>query len=191
MDAEQGNSGRAGARLLCVVDARATPERESIILDYMEWVRKCMATGRDPFAEYGGPTNIQRIRVVETGGAREFVLVPRLPPDVVKRQRAARERELQEIAVKAEIARLGHDPKAREAFIKNVVVNILGPKYVIALLQAMHEMKKSFAKKPQNRRPAPKKLDPYAAALAQDRQNRREASKKAAEEYHANKRKAS
>jgi hypothetical protein len=137
--------------------------------------------------KYGGLDNIQRVRVLSNAeSVITFEPVTKLPPALVAEKRAREEREAKKKAVLAEVERLKKDPDALRKYVHEVAFALLG-RMALALLDSG----KKPSKKPAARRPAPKKkVTPYDLAVQQDQRNRREAAKKAAEEFRAKQQKA-
>lgn len=144
------------------------------------------------YAKFGGLDNIQRVRVIEDGPATtRFDFVLKLPLHILeqKKREAERERRRQEVIAKA--AELRNDPKKLKEFVERVVAGILGratAALYLAELTAGRDGKKAAqvrAKVDRDRGPRKplSKDDIWKRAQSQDRRNRIEASKEAAEEY--------
>jgi hypothetical protein len=167
----------------------AKTEREK----YMLLLEKCLATPTPELDAVGGLDNVQRVRVLENPETKEgsFIFVPKLPPHLLEAKRRA-EREIEQARerakVLAELEAIKSDPDKLQAFLTDIVVGVIGRAVAAGLMDAA---KRGVAKAPKakpTRKPKPKKpfvkKDDFEAALAQDRQARREAAKKAALEYH-------
>lgn len=157
-----------------------TSEREK----YMKLLAECLAAGATPEVNAaGGIDNIQRVRVLEDGPALkgEFVFMPKLPPALVAERKRQAEREALKKAFLTEMGIRRNDPKARQAII-DAAIEMLGRGLVLGLLKSLSKSKPT--KKPVHKAAPKKKLDPYEAALRQDRRNRIEASKEAAKKFH-------
>lgn len=161
---------------------------------YMQLLKECLAKPPTPELDaIGGFENLQRVRVIENGEAFKgyFEFVPKLPVAILeqKKREAERERRRQEVIAKAR--ELASDPKKLDEFVNRIVAGIVGraaAALLLSELKAGRDGKKAAqqrAKVDRGPRKPLSKEDIWKRAQSQDRRNRIEASKAAAQEYHA------
>jgi hypothetical protein len=154
---------------------------------YLELLKQDLTTNPNALAHLGGIDNIQRVRVLTDGDKVKFDFVAKLPPTILAEKKRQAEREEKRQKVLAELEVLKSNPVAYRNFIKEVAFQILG-RAALELLEASKHVK-GASRKPHSatRKAPPKKQSAFDKALAQDRRNRIEAAKKAAEAYKAKK----
>ena len=139
-------------------------------------------------AKYGGLDNVQRVRVIEDQAATRFDFSLKLPLHILEQRRREADRLKRQRDVVAKAKELASDPKKLDEFITRVAIAILG-RTAAELLRAGKAQKspkaaraKTAPKKP-TRKPLSKD-DAFERAKRQDRHNRIEASKVAAQKFH-------
>lgn len=141
------------------------------------------------FTSLGGVDNIQRIRVLGEAGqpmdkqTLHFEFVTKLPVHILEQKKREAERDERRKALIARANELKNDPKKLEKFVRDVTDAIVRKAALALLLMSTKVVSKPEVKKAQKRQRVEPK-DPYTAALRQDRKNRIEASKVAADKYH-------
>lgn len=161
--------------------------REQHLADFAAHVAK---QGDAAFAPHGGVDNIQRVRVLQDGDKVSYEYALKLPLDILERKRREAEREKRKQEVLAKAKELAADPKKLEEFVNKVAAAIIGRALAFELLKAAKKGGKlptSVKARPEQRGPRKPltKDDIWKRAQSQDRRNRIEASKAAAQEYHA------
>ena len=157
--------------------------REQHLADFAQHVANL---GDALFVPHGGIDNVQRVRVMQDGDKVSYEFALKLPLAILeqKRREAEREKRKQEVIAKAQ--ELASDPKKLDEFVRKVAKSILGAAaFELLKLSKGHKVSmKKLNAPPRQRKPLTKE-EVWKRAQRQDHHNRIEASKVAAEAYHA------